>query len=83
VSAVRRLHCRLVGHDPVVGDQALYCMRCGTRWPTGKTTDPGGVDGPPYDRPEAAGFSGINPGVGARAWGDEFLGDDPGHDLPL
>jgi hypothetical protein len=83
------LSCRVGQHAGICVDGVFLCDRCNFvahyhahgRMGT-KTTDPGGVDGPPYDRPYAEGWYGIDPEAGARQGGDP---DDPdsGRDLPL
>src|SRR5947209_20574149 len=67
---------------------ALYDLLVLSRWPSlhvvalcdldrrkhARSTDVGGVDGPPYDRSMAENEYAVNPEVGARAMGDEAAG---------
>jgi hypothetical protein len=83
----RWLLCRIGWHVGVHHDGTFYCMCCSFKAPdygrmAGKTTDPGGVDGLPYDRPYAAGFNKVDPEEGARQGGDPY-DPDSGRDLPI
>lgn len=79
-----RLLCRFGRHTGVcVGGnyRCAYCAFVHPYLPGGAhTTDPGGMDGPPYDRPGP--WGGVDPEVGARQEDDDSLGIPPNRYLP-
>lgn len=72
--AIKPLWSALVTLDDVLalgecGDAMGALARCKARLDELVSADPS-IDGPPYDRPRAAGFDVVDPEEGARAGGD-------------